>query len=163
MHRYASKKAPVFKTVYLIFSLLVAIYTAYLLVFNLIRGVKTGITFDDSILLIAVLIALLFQGSIVGFVVRSFRAPTVLMKNLVFKNDGTPYMAGLIGVAVTAAVTTVLAVLMFVSAYIVNLFNMDKQSQCFILCFLLIISVNFVFTTVYFFTFRHESGSFTII
>ena len=162
-YKFAGKKAVVFKTIYLIFSLLVAIYTAYLLIANLVAGVKAGITFDDTIVLIAVLIALLFQGSIVGFVIRSFKAPTILMKNLVFKNDGTPYLAGLVGIAIAAVITTALAIVIFVSAYIVNLFNMDKQSQCFILCFLLIVCVNFSFTTIYFFTFRHESGSFTII
>ena len=163
--RYAtvSKKAIAFKTIYLIFSLLVAIYIAYLLIDNLVRGVKVGISFDDAILLIAVLVALLFEGSIVGFIIRSYKAPTILMKNLVFKNDGTPYLAGLIGVAIAAVITVALTILLIVSAYFVNLFNMDKQSQCFILCFLLIICVNFCFTTIYFFTFRHESGSFTII
>ena len=156
-------KATVFKIIYLIFSLLVAAYAAYLLLENLIKGVKAGVTFDDSILLIAGLIALLFQSSIVGFIIRSFKAPTILMKNLVFKNDGTPYLPGLIGIAIAAVITTAIAVVVFVSAYIVNLLNMDKQSQCFILSFLLIVCVNFLFTTFYFFTFRHESGSFTII
>lgn len=163
MRRYASRKAPVFKTIYLIFSLLVAIYVVYLLVDSLIAGVKAGVTFDDSILLIALLIALLFEGSIIGFVIRSFKAPTILMKNLVFKNDGTPYLPGLIGVAIAAVITTALAILTFVSAYVTNIFNMDKLSQCFILCFLLIAGVNFSFTAIYFFTFRHESGTFTII
>ena len=162
-YRDVSRKKTAFKISYLVFSLLVAIYISYLLIDNLIQGINTGIDFDASILLIGVLVALLFQSSVVGFVVRSFNAPTILMKNLVFKNDGTPYLPGLIIITIAAVMFTVLAIVMFVSAYIVKLFNLDNPTQNFILSFLLIVCVNLSFTSIYFFTFRHESGSFEII
>lgn len=162
-YKTAATKGKIFKIIYLVFSVLVAAYTAYLLIANLVSGIKTGISFDETIILLAVLLALLFEGSIAGFVIRSFNAPTLLMKNLVFKNDGTPYWAGFIGITVAAVVFLALAVVVFVSAYVVNFIGMDKQSLCFMLSFLLIVGVNFAFTTIYFLTFRHEAGSFAII
>ena len=162
-YRNIPKKATVFKIFYLVLSLLVAAYTAFILIENLVHGIKAGLVFDDTILMIASLFALLFESSITGFIIRSLKHPTILMKNLVFKNDGTPFWVGLIPVAIVAVVTLALSVLMFVSAFITNLFTMNIRGQYFLLAVMLIVSVNLSFTTIYFFTFRHESGSFTII
>lgn len=157
------KKSLTFKILFFIFSVLVACYSAYLLVCTLIKGIDSGLSFDDIILSIAILFALLFEGSIAGFAARSFKAPTILMKNLVFKRDGTPYKPGIISIFSAAVVTCLLSVLFFISAYVHNLFTMEFSAQCFILNVLLILFVNFSFTTAYFFVFKHESGSFEII
>lgn len=157
------KKATVFKVFYLVFSILTAGFVAFVLIESIVHGYSDTLSFDDVIIMVASLFALLFEGSIVGFVVRSFKAPTILMKNLVFKNDGTPFLTGLIPVAIVAVITLCLSVVMFVSAFVTNLFGMYIRGQYFLLCVLLIVAVNLGFTTVYFFTFRHESGSFAII
>ena len=75
-YRNIPKKATIFKVIYLVFSLLVAAYTAFVLIENLAHGFADNLTFDDIVLLIASLFALLFEGSIAGFVVRSFKNPT---------------------------------------------------------------------------------------
>ena len=163
-YRFVPRKATVFKIFYLTFSLLVAAYTAFILIENLVHGINEGLVFDDTILLISSLFALLFEGSIAGFIIRSFKEPTILMKNLVFKNDGTPFWTGFIPVAITAVITLGLSVLMVLSSFVItDLFTMYIRGQYFLLAVLLIVSVNLSFTTIYFFIFRHESGSFTII
>ncbi len=158
-----SKKTLAFKIVYLIFSLLVEAYTLYLLISLIVGGFKSGTNFDDAIIMVTTVVAALFEGSIIGFVIRSFKAPTILMKNLVFKYDGTPYVVGIVGVLCGAVVTLALAILFFISAYVKSILNIPHSAQLFIADVSTILAVNLSFVLVYFLTFRHEAGSFEII
>lgn len=162
-YRVSHKKALVYKIFYLVFSVLALAYTVYIFAENIVHGFNEGLSFDDIILLIATLFALLFEGSIIWFVIRSFKQPTLLMKNLVFKNDGTPYVPGIVIVCIGIAIFVTLATVFFVSAYIVPFVDMSLRAQWFILDVGLVLGTNLLFTLIYFFTFRHESGSFAII
>ena len=162
-YRNIPRKATVFKVIFFSFSLLVCLYTAYLLIEHLVYGFKSGVNFDDCVILIATLFALLFEGSIAGFAVRSFKNPTILMKNLVFKNDGSPYLTGLLAVAIGAVLALAAGITCFISAYFHSLVELPTRAQTFIFDICLIVFVNLSFTTAYFVTFRHESGSFAII
>lgn len=162
-YRVARKKTLIFKIAFLVCSLLAIAYTTYIFFENIVNGVKNGLSFDDIILLIATLFCLLFEGSIIGFIVRSFKQPTILMKNLVFKNDGTPYKPGIAMICIGIALTLAMTAVFLTSAYIRPLFDMPKRAQYFILDVGLTLLVNFAFTMIYFFTFRHESGSFALI
>lgn len=163
MYRTPPKKSTVFKSVYLAFSVAALCYAIYLLVDYVVYGFNSQINFDDCIVMIALVVDALFAGSIVGFIVRSFRAPTILMKNLVFKQDGTPYVAGIVLVSIGAALSCALAVVFFISGYGASLMEIPKRAQLFIACVGATLFVNLSFTDVYFVTFRHESGTFAII
>ena len=162
-YRNIPRKATVFKIVYFIFSLLVCCYTVFLLTEHIVYGFQNGVNFDDGVILIATLFALLFEGSIAGFVVRSFKNPTILMKNLVFKNDGTPFLPGILVVSIGAVLALAAGVITFISAYFHSLVELPVRAQTFIFDICLIAFVNLSFATAYFVTFRHESGSFAII
>ena len=162
-YQVSHKKATIFKIIYLIMSFLVIGYSAYIFFENLVNGFVNNLSFDDIVLLIATLFAILFEGSIIGFIIRSFKQPTILMKNLVFKNDGTPYKPGIALISVGIALTLAMSVVFFISSYITILFAMPIRASYFILDVGLTLLVNFVFTLVYFFVFRHESGTFAII
>lgn len=163
MYRHSPKKTIAFKTTYLVISLAIICYALYLVIDYIAYGFKSQINFDDCIVMIALVVAVLFEGSIIGFIVRSYRAPTILMKNLVFKNDGTPYLSGIILVLVGALISCAVAVVFFVSAYARSFLEIPLRAQCFIACVSLMLFVNLTFTEVYFLTFRHESGTFAII
>ena len=162
-YQVSRKKSLIFKILYCVFSALVEVYTAYIFFENLIKGCRKGLSFDDIILLISTLFALLFEGSIIGFIVRSFKLPTILMKNLVFKNDGTPYIPGIVMICIGIAISLAMAAIFFVSAYIIPFITMSVRGQYFILSVGLILGTNLLFALIFFFTFRHESGSFSII
>ena len=162
-YQVSRRKAVIFKVIYLVISALVEAFTAYIFFENLVHGFNDKLNFDDIILLIATLFALLFEGSIMGFIVRSFKQPTILMKNLVFKNDGTPYKPGIALICVGIALTLAMTVVMFISAYVKELFDLYIRASYFIFDVGLLLFVNFLFTLIYFFTFRHESGTFSII
>ncbi len=162
-YRVSPKKAIVFKILYLVCSAAVVAYTAYIFIENLAHGIRASLTLDDIVLLISSLISMLFEGAIMGFIVRSFKLPTILMKNLVFKNDGEPYVPGIVLVSVGIAITLAMSVVFFVSAFVTNFVSMSLRAQYFILDVGLTLLVNLLFTLIYFFVFRHESGSFAII
>ena len=162
-YQVSRKKSVIFKILYLVFSALAIAYTAYIFIENIVNGINNGLSFDDIVLLIATLISMLFEGAIIWFIIRSFKEPTVLMKNLVFKNDGTPYKPGIIITCVGIAITLAMVVVMFVSAYVVELIKIPVRAQYFILDVGLTLFVNLAFVLAYFFTYRHESGSFAII
>lgn len=162
-YRKSPKKATVFKSIYLILSIAVFCYSAYLLIDYIVYGFKEGLEFDDCIMLISSVVALLFEGSIIGFIIRSFKAPTILMKNLVFKYDGTPYLVGIILVLVGVLLSAALSIVFLISAYFHKFIDLYVRAQCFILSVGLILFVNMLFTEIYFLTFRHESGTFEII
>ncbi len=158
-----TKKSLIFKIIYLLFSIAIEAYTVYLLVSLIVAGFTSGTDFDSIIIMFATVFAALFEGSIIGFIIRSFKAPTLLMKNLVFKYDGTPYIIGVVVVLCGAIITLALAVMFFVFAYVKSLINIPVSAQCFIADVFSILSINLFFVFAYFLTFRHESGSFAII
>ena len=162
-YKYIPRKAIVFKIIYLCCTVAVGLFLAYQLVANLVQGFRAGIKFDDILVLITVLFSLLFEGSIAGFIIRSFKEPTLLMKNLVFKWDGTPYIVGIVSVSLSAVAALALTVVMFLSAYFFHWLGLPFNVEQMIFGILLIIFVNLFFTATYFFTFRHESGSIAII
>lgn len=162
-YRRSPQKATVFKVIYLICSVAVFCYSAYLLIDYIVYGFKNGVDFDDSITLISSVVALLFEGSVIGFILRSFKAPTILMKNLVFKNDGTPYLAGVFLVLAGVLLSAALSVVFLISAYFHQFIDLYVRAQCFIFSVGLILFVNMLFTEIFFLTFRHESGTFAII
>lgn len=158
-----TKKSLIFKIIYLIFSFAVEAYTIYLLISSIVMGFASGASFDDVVIMFATVFAALFEGSMIGFIIRSFKAPTLLMKTLVFKFDGTPYIVGIVGVVCGAVVTLALAVLFFISAYGKSIIDIPFTAQCFIADVSTILGVNLSFVFAYFLTFKHESGSFAII
>lgn len=162
-YRKSPKKATVFKIAYLICSAAVFCYSAYLLIDYIVDGFKNGVDFDDCITLISSVVALLFEGSVIGFILRSFKAPTILMKNLVFKNDGTPYFVGVFLVLAGVLLSAALSVVFLISAYFHQLVELYVRAQYFVFSVGLILFVNMLFTEIYFLTFRHESGTFAII
>lgn len=163
MYRQNPKKTTVFKSVYLAISLAVIGYAIYLLAEYIAYGFRAQINFDDCIIMIALVVAALFEGSIIAFIIRSFRAPTILMKNLVFKNDGTPYVPGILLVLVGALISCAFSIVFFISGYGKSLLDIPLRAQRFIAYVGLMLFVNLAFTEIYFLTFRHESGTFTII
>ncbi len=163
MNRQYPRKNLIFKSIYLACSAALMGFLIYLLIDFIAYGFKKGVTFDDCIVLIASVIAALFEGSIIGFIVRSFRAPTILMKNLVFKNDGAPFIPGLALTLTGCLLTLGLSIVFGISSFITPLFKIAVRAQYFIFTVGLIMFVNFLFTDIYFVTYRHESGSFAII
>lgn len=161
--RYVPRKSIIFKIIYLVFTVAVSIFTAYLLIADIVRGCRVGMMFDDIIVLITLLISLLFEASIAGFIIRSFKQPTLLMKNLVFKWDGTTYLIGIVSVAISTVISFALTIVMFLSAFFFHLLNIVATAEELIFDILLIVCTNLSFTTAYFFTFRHESGSIAVI
>lgn len=163
MYRNRPTKAMVFKIIYLVATIAVICFAIYLLIDYIVYGFKYQLDLDDCFVLVASTVSVLFEGSIAGFIVRSFRAPTILMKNLVFKDDGRPYPIGILLVLVGALLSCALAVVFLVSAYGSSIINIALRIQRFIASVGLILFVNLLFTDIYFVTFRHESGTFTII
>ena len=108
------------------------------------------------ILLVAAICGMLFEGGIVGFIIRSFKAPTLLMKFLVFKEDGTPFISRIVIVSIVSFVALGLCVMMFVSAYVTSFIPLDSIAQHFLLEVALIIFVNAIFSIGYFFAYRDE-------
>lgn len=163
MNRQYPRKNLIFKSVYLACSIVVIAYVLYCLISFVVYGFANGVSFDDCIVLVSSVVAALFEGSIIGFIVRSFHAPTILMKNIVFKNDGTPFLPGLILTLAGCLAALALSVVFGISAYVTPLFKISVRAQYFVFSIGLILFVNFLFTDVYFVTYRHESGSFAII
>lgn len=163
MYRNRPSKAIIFKALYLAATIAVMGFAIYLLVDYIVYGFKNQLDLDDCFVLIASTVLMLFEGAIAGFIVRSFRAPTILMKNLVFKEDGQPYLAGILLVLAGVLITCALAVVFLVSAYGKSIIDIAIRIQRFIASVGLILFVNLLFTEFYFITFRHEAGTFTII
>lgn len=164
MLRPVSKKITLFRWVYLIVSALVFGYTAYLVADYLLYGFHNRISFNDIVNMVALVFALLFAGSIIGFIIRSFRYATLLMKNLVFKRSGEPYYVGVLIVLAGILITGCIAGLFLYSAYIQSLFPaIDPRTQTFIAAVFTMLFINLAFVDLYFLAFRHEAGTFEII
>ncbi len=162
MKKLFSRKSLIFKLVYLLCSLAVLGYSLYLFISHLIYCFGAELSFDDIIVLFATLFAVLFEGAIIGFIVRSFKEPTILMKNLVFKWDGTPYVAGILGILAGLVICGALFVIFAISAY-GTFIKLPQRILYFITDAFLIMFHNLLFVEIYFLTFRHESGSFAVI
>lgn len=157
-------KIRVFRAIYLTISALVLCFTVYNLVRNILSGIHASLSFKEMVNIFALLFALLFEFSIVLFIIRSMRSQTLLMKHLVFKPDGTPFKLGVILVAAGGVILTALTVVILASAFGSNfLAPMEKKMQFFIADVMMIFGINLLFTLFYFLTFRHESGTFEMI
>lgn len=164
MKASASMKIRVFRAIYLTISALVLCFTVYNLVRNILSGIHASLSFKEMVNIFALLFALLFEFSIVLFIIRSMRSQTLLMKHLVFKPDGTPFKLGVILVAAGGVILTALTVVILASAFGSNfLAPMEKKMQFFIADVMMIFGINLLFTLFYFLTFRHESGTFEMI
>lgn len=157
-------KIKIFRIFYLVISLALCAYTTFLLLSGIISNLHGALEFKDTVNLFALLFALLFECGIVMFIIRSMRSQTLLMKNLVFKQDGTPYRLGVVLVSVGGIVLSIVGILLLCSAYFWHLFpGMEKDMQLFIADVALIFGINLDFTLGYFLCFRHESGTFLLI
>ena len=159
-----SGKIKVFRIVYLISSILILGFTGYIFTDGVISAVHNSLSFKKAVNLIALLLALLFEFGIILFIIRSLRSQTLLMKHLVFKADGTPFKLGVYLTAFGGLALTAVAVIAFSSAYGYDFLKpMEKSMQLFIGDVTLIFGANLLFTVIYFFVFRHDSGIFEMI
>ncbi len=159
-----SVKRTVYKTAYLVCSLGVLAYGAAFLVRGLLRGFAGGLAFSDLVDLFARVFALLFEGTVIGFIIRSYRRPTVLIKNLVFKPDGSVYRPGLFLVCAGTVLMGASAGAFLWSAHVRDLFPaLTATMQSFIAAVSLIMLVNLLFAVLFYFVFRREAGVFDII
>lgn len=154
-----------YRLAYLLVSLALCGYLIYQLIAGVILNFIGNADFQDIINLFSLLFTLLFETSIVLFIIRSLRShQTLLMKNLVFNRDGTPYKAGLSVICVGGILLTVAAIALLLCAYSGTLlFKLDQQTLLFIADVTLIFGVNLDFTLLYFILFRHEAGAFALI
>ena len=146
---------------YLVFSLIMVAFTIFLIVTNIIDGINNGLQFDKALDLFTFVALGLFESGIISFIIRSLRGgQTLLIKHLVFKRDGTPYIFGIVLVAVGALLTLVLGILL---ATKVMAPSMVLSSRMLVIDILFTVFVNLFFVDLYAWVFRHESGTFQII
>ena len=146
---------------YLVFSLIIVAFTIFLIVTNIIDGINNGLQFDKALDLFTFVALGLFESGIISFIIRSLRGgQTLLIKHLVFKRDGTPYIFGIVLVAVGALLTLVLGILL---ATKVMAPSMVLSSRMLVIDILFTVFVNLFFVDLYAWVFRHESGTFQII
>ncbi len=159
-----AKRIKVFRILYLICSLCITAFGAYVLTLCLIDGINNGVTFDLAINMVSVTVCILFEVAIVFFIIRSLRTHiTLLMKNLVFKQDGTPYPFGIIASAIGSGLFIVATILLFIAPALNWLSAMATPLRLFIADVTLTMAANLGFTQAYFWSFRRESGTFEII
>jgi hypothetical protein len=165
MKKSTSAKILAFRVIYLIITALILLYSLYLLLNNIAYVADKGMATNDIINIFATTFALMFETSIMLFIIRSMRSrQTLLMKNLVFKRDGKPYMPGVVGCAVGGILLLAASVVMLVAAYGNGMLEaMAVQIRLFIADVTLMLGTNLAASFVYFLLFRHESGSFEII
>ena len=136
-------------------------FTIFLIVTNIIDGINNGLQFDKALDLFTFVALGLFESGIISFIIRSLRGgQTLLIKHLVFKRDGTPYIFGIVLVAVGALLTLVLGILL---ATKVMAPSMVLSSRMLVIDILFTVFVNLFFVDLYAWVFRHESGTFQII
>lgn len=159
-----AKRIKAFRISYLICSLCIAAFGIYVLALCLIDGINNGVTFDLTINAVSVTVCVLFEVAIIFFIIRSLRTHlTLLMKNLVFKQDGSPYPFGIIASAVGSVLFIAATILLFVAPALNWLDAMTTPMRLFIADVTLTMAANLGFTQAYFWCFRRESGTFEII
>lgn len=157
-------KIQIFRLTYLICSVALAAFLLFLFGRALVLAFKNGVMLDGTVRLVALLLCALFQIAIIMFIVRSMRfGITLLMKNIVFKQDGTPFWAGVLFSAIVSVLLVGVGVTLLVSVFGNNFFGIDVAVQLLFSAVVLTLGVNLAFCFAYFVTFRHESGSFEII
>lgn len=154
-------RSRLFRWSYLIVNGLLLCWGVYLLASGLKIGLEEGVRFRQTVNLVALLAACLFEVGILLFIVRSLRTgTTLLMKHLVFKNDGTPYRLGIL-LALPGALSMLLSGIMVTWGGWLG--AMEASMRQFVGFSALIAGVNLLFVFLFFVTFRHESGTFEII
>lgn len=158
-------KIAVFRLIYLLFTILAFGFSAFILVKDFAYGLKNQMDFDLTINMVSVLFCGLFEVAIGLFIIRSMKSrQTLLMKNIVFKRDGSPFFAGAVFTAITGVLLIALSILMIISVTGVNIFTkMPVNAQLFIADVTFTLGINLIFCFIYFLTFRHESGTFELI
>ena len=157
-------KITVFRLIYLLFTVLTFGFSVFLMVRDFAYGLKNQIDFNLIIDMVSVLFCGLFEISVALFIVRSLSLrQTLLIKNVVFKRDGSPFFAGVIFTVVIGTLLTALSV-MVISAAGANIFTkMNIGAQLFIADVTATLGVNLLFCFIYFLLFRHEAGTFELI
>lgn len=160
-----NNKITKFRLTYLIASLALCAYLTYQLISGIILDFQGTTDFQSIIDLFSLLFTLLFELSVVLFIIRSLRShQTLLMKNLVFNRDGTPFRAGLTAICIGGLLLTALGIALLACVYSGNLLlDLERQTLLFIADVGLIFGVNLDFVLIYFLLFRHESGAFALI
>jgi len=158
-------KITVFRLIYLLFTVLTFGFSVFLMVRDFAYGLKNQIDFNLIIDMVSVLFCGLFEISVALFIVRSLSSrQTLLIKNVVFKRDGSPFFAGVLFTVVSGTLLTALSVLMVISAAGANIFTkMIIGAQLFIADVTATLGVNLLFCFIYFLLFRHEAGTFELI
>lgn len=161
----ALNKIKSFRISYLLVSLVVCGFVAVQLMAGIVSSFRGNVDFSMIIDLFCLLFALLFEVGILLFIIRSLRShQTLMMKNLVFKIDGTPFRPGVISAAVGGSITTIAAVFFLCCGYGLDIFpNLSHLTTMFIASVSLIFAVNLDFLLVYFLLLRHEASAFALI
>ncbi len=128
---------------------------------GVIDGIKNGLEFGKALDLFTFVALLLFESGITTFIFRSLRGgQTLLIKHLVFKRDGKPYVFGITLVSVGAVVTLTLGTLLVTSVIAPS---MEWLVRMLLVDIMFTIFINLFFVDLYAWVFRHESGTFQII
>ncbi len=150
-----------FRISYLLVSLALAGGCIWLLGSEIVKGFREGLSFHAAVGLFGLVAVLLFESGILSFIVRSLRSgQTLMLKHLVFKADGTPYIFGLVLAAVGTALTLGFGLLILFAGILPTL---EHSPRMLIGDILVTLGTNLLFSVLYFFTFRHESGTFQLI
>ena len=161
MEKTLAFKLKAYRISYLVFSLIMVAFTVFLIVNNIADGVKNGLQFDKALDLFTFVALGMFESGIITFIIRSLRGgQTLLIKHLVFKRDGTPYVFGIVLVAVGAVITLVLGILLATKVMVPD---MEFGARMLVVDILFTVFVNLFFVDLYAWLSRHESGTFQII
>lgn len=161
MEKPLSFRLKAYRISYLVASLLTVAFTCYLIVSNVVDGIENGLQFQKAIDLFTLVALGLFESGIIAFIIRSLKGgQTLLIKHLVFKNDGTPYLFGIVLAGVGAVITLVLGVLL---ATCVIVPKMEFGARMLVVDIMFTVFINLLFVDLYAWMFRHESGTFQII
>lgn len=164
MYLPLNKKRIIYKLFFLLCSLAVFLYVTAFIAAAVQSGFKGTAVFSELIDTVAAVFALLFEGTVIVFILRSFKLPTVLIKNIVFRRDGTINRPGFIFSAAGAAISAAASGVFLYSAHIKSIIPMlTFLTQMFIAGVSLIMFVNLLFVVSFYFVFRHEASVFDII
>lgn len=165
MKAIRTSKIKAFRMTYLTLSLALCAYMLYQLIAGICTGLNDRLGFTGIINLFSLLFALLFETGITLFIIRSLHASqTLLMKNLVFNRDGSPYHVGVGFVSIGAPVFLAMAVFFLGCTYGWELLSqLDPGMLLLAADVTLIFGLNLSATMTYFLLFRHEAGAFALI
>lgn len=157
------QKIKIFRIVYLVASILLAAFSAAILAKCIVDGFQT-LDFDLVVNMFATTVAMLFEIAIIFFAARSLRThTTILMKSLVFKQDGKPYLFGVVASFAGSIIFAAISVLLLIAPQLGWLASMKTTMRLFVADVTLILAKNLCFTQLYFWIFRREAGTLSLI